>query len=1181
LKTIKNLPWLFQDAIATSTGTSQIHSDSVEILGVVPNTKLTRTQFKTLEDDSLIAYKAWMSDIPVVSRFSVPVDLSDKPATMSSLYEGADVNLAGADKAIDGDANPVYSMNACTHTASEDTPWWQVDIQGSISVKSVEVFAGNSQNSSSGGVSPFSIYVGDDTQYLENTKCGGLYVVADGASKIVDCQGVKGRYVTVMMDNTKVLNKKANCSSNTIDVADKPTSQMSTRMAYPERTANKAIDGDLAQCTEVESMEENAWWRMDLVDTYWPRNVTLWGRNDTNNSGIQSVKVYAGMSPTYQQNNECIADNIFDSEAGDKEFLCNYVDARYIHVVQTSTSHRLSICEMQIDGCDVYSPIGVENAKSMRICEVNVTGSIPGEIPFPPRIAKSTADVTALVRLGQYAEGQTLRKAPGGERNVREIASTLNQNIKSGLFARLLQNQLESIGIDFKPINEEIKQAASNTSVHAHRELEDVLQVLSPDDPKYVWRLVKVGCSSVAPVINMIKLFSDRHCTKELRLDVGQVTGSTVETTGYSYSVQGAEANPMEAVQVSVSTAKPGWPMRYALDNDPTTAWKPSCNGANARRPFETCHDGDVWMKFHFSRPVSVQCAQADGMGVTEDGNGGKWDGGIILQSSKDGVKWAMEGQARPGTDFTMYDEKYPVVRNVSEAHCSSQEVNAIPTAKSLGGLNLQTYENNIAVTENGIHFNNGTIKNGPITIDTGTGDVATGGGNGLDKLVFTEKSVWFAEFKVHSYGTESTQGSLLVLGGNGTCGGLNFTMLGSQFWIEKQCGTETTKQVSLRQKEVILRPQPAIYKYSWQCRGAWLQPAGGGDHVLKYRAYCDDMWAKGPMWPNSPTYDDENACMADTSRANMTNWLQTHPRFLCPLERRNGVTIKVVQRYGKNYIYINDDELELESDVVFENPTGSIVVGNEYNLGGISDIKIGVDERLQAAAKLPKLKKYTCSDLACKKHWLSTATPTVDGYTCRWPAPTPAPTPRFLSVSTALSNVTKTSTAEGAQPSDFEAARATLMSTTLMISWGVEDYQTMGNVVADLAPDDSSAMYVAGHSLGTCPDIAGCMSSVQYLKEALMVPEDLVMAKEMLESNYLDQYDLAVVHTLGTKVKDLSTAESSMFYAAEEVGSCSDATDCATKIQTLLSTFATAGAAEGAAERSSSEVELFEELLD
>ena len=59
-----------------------------------------------------------------------------KPASQSSNYLHA-----YAQRAVDGNRDPLFNGGSCTHTTNMNEPWWRVDLEGVVSV----LFTGGGQ----------------------------------------------------------------------------------------------------------------------------------------------------------------------------------------------------------------------------------------------------------------------------------------------------------------------------------------------------------------------------------------------------------------------------------------------------------------------------------------------------------------------------------------------------------------------------------------------------------------------------------------------------------------------------------------------------------------------------------------------------------------------------------------------------------------------------------------------------------------------------------------------------------------------------------------------------------------------------------------------------------------------------------------------------------------------------
>ena len=65
----------------------------------------------------------------------VEISLRSKLVTQSSTASNA-----VAVRAVDGNTDTTFSKNSCTATKEEESPWWRVDLDRPMAVKSVTVY---------------------------------------------------------------------------------------------------------------------------------------------------------------------------------------------------------------------------------------------------------------------------------------------------------------------------------------------------------------------------------------------------------------------------------------------------------------------------------------------------------------------------------------------------------------------------------------------------------------------------------------------------------------------------------------------------------------------------------------------------------------------------------------------------------------------------------------------------------------------------------------------------------------------------------------------------------------------------------------------------------------------------------------------------------------------------------
>ncbi|XP_030045990.1 uncharacterized protein LOC115460340 [Microcaecilia unicolor] len=97
--------------------------------------------------------------------------------------------------AIDENPNPDYYQGFCTHTLYEVRPWWQVDLQQSWKIRSVEVV--NRGDCCPERLQGAQIRIGNCPDN-NNPVCGTITDTSLGTIKIC-CNGMEGRYVSVVL----------------------------------------------------------------------------------------------------------------------------------------------------------------------------------------------------------------------------------------------------------------------------------------------------------------------------------------------------------------------------------------------------------------------------------------------------------------------------------------------------------------------------------------------------------------------------------------------------------------------------------------------------------------------------------------------------------------------------------------------------------------------------------------------------------------------------------------------------------------------------------------------------------------------------------------------------------------------------------------------------------------------
>jgi len=128
--------------------------------------------------------------VRVLNTYGSEVNIAGgKTATQSS-----DADAGVASRAVDGDTNGIFSGNSCTHTSTENNPWWEVSLGGVYEVTKVTLF--NRGDNSGDRLSDVAITV-------DGKSCGFISAaVSLGGSGSVTCY-LTGSSVKVALQKTQ------------------------------------------------------------------------------------------------------------------------------------------------------------------------------------------------------------------------------------------------------------------------------------------------------------------------------------------------------------------------------------------------------------------------------------------------------------------------------------------------------------------------------------------------------------------------------------------------------------------------------------------------------------------------------------------------------------------------------------------------------------------------------------------------------------------------------------------------------------------------------------------------------------------------------------------------------------------------------------------------------------------
>ncbi|XP_041650221.1 uncharacterized protein LOC121514186 [Cheilinus undulatus] len=276
-------------------------------------------------------------------------------ASQSSLYSTGSAYLA-----IDGNRASQWIQGSCSHTGSDNTPWWRLDLG-----KTHKVFSVNITNYSNYPmrINGAEIRIGEslDNNGNNNPRCAVIQSMPGGFTENFNCNGMDGRYINVVVPGRReylslceveVLGSRLDCSivccsfgletfqtvvmvilllqfcfcqsvSNRTmkhstalllhlllgscsaytyqNVAIRGKATQSTQADGAYSMAGNAIDGnrdhDLNSGSCTHTLSQtNPWWRVDLLESYIVTSLIITNRGDSAAERLDGAQIHIGNS---------------------------------------------------------------------------------------------------------------------------------------------------------------------------------------------------------------------------------------------------------------------------------------------------------------------------------------------------------------------------------------------------------------------------------------------------------------------------------------------------------------------------------------------------------------------------------------------------------------------------------------------------------------------------------------------------------------------------------------------------------------------------------------------------------------------------------------------------------------------------------------------------------------------
>ncbi|XP_048057801.1 uncharacterized protein LOC125275146 [Megalobrama amblycephala] len=270
--------------------------------------------------------------------------------------------LGDSQHAVDGNRDSDYFKSSCTHTNSEISPWWRVDLGNVYSVNSVTIT--NRGDCCKDRLRGAQIRIGNSlANNGNNNVLAATIVTAPDVTQTFSFEPVNGRYVNIYLPgNDKVLTL---CEVEVFAENDTPlyicvpknlaleatAVQSST---YNGLAAQNAVDGNrnsilsLGSCSHTKS-DRDPWWRVDLLEVYEITKVSITNRGDGNAPRINGAQIRIGNSLENNGNNNELAATVVSIPLGEtKTFKFKPIKGRYVNIIIPGRTEYLTLCEVEV-----------------------------------------------------------------------------------------------------------------------------------------------------------------------------------------------------------------------------------------------------------------------------------------------------------------------------------------------------------------------------------------------------------------------------------------------------------------------------------------------------------------------------------------------------------------------------------------------------------------------------------------------------------------------------------------------------------------------------------------------------------------------------------------------------------------------------------------------------------------
>lgn len=272
------------------------------------------------------------------------------PVFQSSTHLGGTAN-----RAVDGNTNGNWSAKSVTHTASEASPWWELDLGASTLVEQINIF--NRTDCCGSRLSNFYVLLSDSFNAQPgNANFQFFQASAVGASISIPVNGT-GRFVRILKQGTGVL---ALAEVQVMARTAPPPAPLNLALGRPATqtttkhggVAARAVDGNTDGNFWNNSVTHTASgavaaWEVDLGSSQFIERVAVYNRTDCCKIRLKNYYVLVSDSPGAQPGQSGVFTRLENATAESPTHVFVFGTGRYVRI-QTAGPGILSLAEVEV-----------------------------------------------------------------------------------------------------------------------------------------------------------------------------------------------------------------------------------------------------------------------------------------------------------------------------------------------------------------------------------------------------------------------------------------------------------------------------------------------------------------------------------------------------------------------------------------------------------------------------------------------------------------------------------------------------------------------------------------------------------------------------------------------------------------------------------------------------------------